>query len=468
MKITRKKIIFCLSLLLPFGIMLLYVWMTAAELPLRDDIYIIKGGPIESFLNGTLTFSDLWRPSDGQRFLGYNLFLLASARWFLLNYKVLALMIPFFILCAALLVYREYKKSLLPERSPEFVAATFFVLTFIIFNVTQWESLIFGYALAYQSSMPFFIISFITLELFLSRGGSTYFAAAVISASLAVLVFSGKLYIVFAPALLCTFLCYVLTKQVSLTKDFRLRVLLIILFLSIIAFIYSYRIQYNDYVSEQVFYAAEIFAHPSKAAQFLLASFGSSVVGIDVFFSASYFSFPAVVALGCFIVFFYMTALVLFLKTRMYEKTYLPFFLIMLTLFYLVFMTFRRFGLGMDYGMASRFAYISLFGLAAVSWIFIYTLSRRDQPKTLVRIFIFAGLSMILAGLLLTSIMVWRIQNDRRAYFVQLNDIAMRVDTATDEELINISVWPEQVRGALKLLREYNLNIYWKQQAMDK
>ena len=77
--ITRNKAIFCLSLLIPFGIMLLYVWMTAAELPMRDDIYIIKGGPIENFLKGTLDFSDLWRPSDGQRFLGYNLFLLASA-----------------------------------------------------------------------------------------------------------------------------------------------------------------------------------------------------------------------------------------------------------------------------------------------------------------------------------------------------------------------------------------------------
>jgi hypothetical protein len=435
---------------------------------LQRNIYVIAGGPIESYLKGTLTFSDLWRSSDGQRFVGYNMFLLASTKWFSSNYKILALMIPFFILCAALLIYREYKKSLLPERSPEFIAGTFFILSFIIFNVIQWESLVFGYALAYQSSMPFFLISFVTLELFLSRGGGKYFASALISSAWAILVFSGKLYIVFAPALLCTFLCYVLTKQVSFTKDFRLRVLLITLLLSIIAFIYSYRIQYNDYVSEPVFYGAEIFAHPLKAAQFLLASFGSSVVGIDVFFTASYFSFNTVVILGCFVLVFYVTALVLFFRANMYEKTYLPFFLMMLTLFYLVFMTFRRFGLGMDYGMASRFAYISLFGLAAVSWIFIYTLSGRNRPKKLVKTFIFTGFSMILAGLLLTSMIVWRIQPERKAYFMKLNDIAMHVDTATDEDLLHISVWPEQVRYALKLLREHNLNVYRKQQAMGK
>jgi hypothetical protein len=118
--------------------------------------------------------------------------------------------------------------------------------------------------------------------------------------------------------------------------------------------------------------------------------------------------------------------------------------------------------------MASRFAYISLFGLAAVSWIFIYTLSGRKRPKRLVKTFIFTGFSMILAGLLLTSMIVWRIQPERKEYFMKLNDIALHVDTATDEDLLHISVWPEQVRYALKLLREHNLNVYRKQQAMGK
>ncbi|MDI6742074.1 MAG: hypothetical protein QMD11_04965, partial [Smithella sp.] len=347
-----------------------------------------------------------------------------------------------------------------PESSPEFISATFFVLAFVIFNISQWEGLVFGYALAYQSSMPFFILSFMTLELFLSSGTKKYLAAALIATATAVLVFSGKLYIVFAPALLCTFLCYLLTRQVSFTRVFRLRVLLIILLLSIIAFIYSYRIQYNDYVSEPVFYAAEIFAHPLRAAQFLFASFGSSVVGIDVFFTASYFSFQTIVAVGMFIVLLYIIGLILFLKSRMYEKTYLPFFMIMLTIFYLVFMMFRRFGLGMDYGMASRFTYISLFGLAALSWIFIFTLTRSDKPKILLKGFIYTGFSVIISGLLLTSLFAWSAQPARKAFFTQLSEIAVRVDTATDEDLALFGERPEQVRASLQLLREYKLSVY--------
>ncbi len=456
----KKNIIFSLSLLLPFGMMLLYVWLTASELPLRDNIYLIAGGPIEAFLKGTLTFSDLWRASDGQRFLGYNLFLLANVKWLSLNDKALALCIPVFILFATVLLYCNYKKSLLPERSPEFIAASFFVLSFIIFNVIQWESLIFGYALAYQSSMPFFIMSFITLEKFLDHGGRKNFAAASISMALAVLVFSGKLYIVFAPALLCTFICFVFTKHVRFTQDFRLRVLLIILLLSVITFIYSYRIQHNDYVSDQVFYAEQIFADPFQAAQFLLASFGSSVVGIDMFFASSYLTFQTVVTFGCFIVLLYMAALILFVNRRLYEKTYLPFFLIMLTLIYVIFMTFRRFGLGLDYGMASRFAYIHLFGLAAVSWIFLYTLSGRNQLKAFVKPFVFAGVGIILAGLLLTSVIVWQVQPSRRAYLMQLKNIAMHLDTASTEDLALFGECPDQVRASLQLLREHKMSVY--------
>jgi hypothetical protein len=238
--------------------------------------------------------------------------------------------------------------------------------------------------------------------------------------------------------------------------------------LAAIAFIYWYKIQENDYVSGQVFYAAEIFADPFKAAQFLLASFGASVIGIDVFFAVNYLSFPIIVMIGLGVVYFYVVAIVLFISSKLYEKTYLPFFLIMLTLFYLIFMTFRRFGLGMDYGMASRFAYISLFGLAAVIWIFIFTLSRQDKLKTPTKVSIFAGMSLILTGLLITSMMVWRVQPARKAYFMKLYDIAMRVDTATDDELFHIGIWPEQVRASLKLLREHNLNVYRKQPSAGK
>ena len=42
----------------------------------------------------------------------------------------------------------------------------------------------------------------------------------------------------------------------------------------------------------------------------------------------------------------------------------------------------------------------------------------------------------------------------------KLHEIALRVDTATDEELSKFEERPALVRGSLKILRDCNLNVY--------
>ena len=127
----RAKVILVLSVMIPFMLVFIYVYTTANDFVAGDDMFMIKGGFIESYLKGTLTFNDLWRPLHVSRTLGYNLLLIVNIKLSSMNSKLLALLIPFFILASAILIYREYRKSLLPEHSPEFIAATFFILTFM-------------------------------------------------------------------------------------------------------------------------------------------------------------------------------------------------------------------------------------------------------------------------------------------------------------------------------------------------
>jgi hypothetical protein len=460
----RARIIFSLSLLIPFALVFLYVWTTATDIVFRDDMYLIKGGFIESYLKGTLTFADLWRPTDSMRILGGALLYIANVKWFSMDLRLIVLLIPFLMLASALLIYRDYRKSLMPESSPEFIATAFLVLTLIIFNVIQWEGLIYGNIIASQYPMPFIIASFISLELFLSKGGWKYLPAAFILAPLTILVFGGKLVFAFAPTLGLTFLCFLLTHRSLLTKDFWFRAIMISVFLAAIAFLYIFRIDYNDYVQYSSHYAADVlgvFSRPLEAAQFLLAAFGASIVGVDVFFTCDYFSVQSMVFIGLIVVLLYALALILFFRSRMYERTYLPFFLIMQTFFYLVFVMIGRFGIGdISYGMASRYTYISIYGLVALVWIFIFTLARPVQSSTMLKGTIYASFVMIFTGLLLTSIVVWSNQPGQKAYFDQLRNIAMRVDTATPEELSKFAERPELVRDSLRLLREYKLNVY--------
>ena len=460
----KAKIFLSLSILIPFVLIFIYVWTTATDLVFRDDIYLIKGGFIESYLRGNLTFSDLWRPTNATRILGGALLYIADIKWFSMDLRLMVLLIPFLILASALLIYRDYRKSLIQEHTKEFIAASYFILSLIIFNVIQWEGLIFGSGIGSEYPMPFIIGSFMSLELFLLKGELKYLPAALIISSLAILVFGEKLCFVFAPTLGSTFLCYMLTRHSRLTKDFWLRALMISVFLAVVVFLYIFRIDYNDYVMPSSHYKADlfnIFSHPFEAMQFLLAAFGASVIGVDAFFACTYFSFNTIVIIGFIILLFYALALVLFLGSRMYERTFLPFFLIIQTFFYLGAMTIGRFGLGgIDYGMASRYTCISIYGLAAMVWIFIFILARPERSTALLKGIIYAGLVMIFVGLLLTSMIVWRFQPNQKAYFEQLQNIAMRLDTATTEELSKFAERPEQVRASLRILREYKLNAY--------
>jgi hypothetical protein len=195
--------------------------------------------------------------------------------------------------------------------------------------------------------------------------------------------------------------------------------------------------------------------------KFILATFGASVVGIDAFFACSYFSFYSIIIIGIIIVLLYVLAVILFFQSRMYERTYLPLFLIMQTFFYLGFMMIGRFKIGgIGYGMASRYTCVSIYGLAAMVWIFIFILTRPERPTALLKGILYASFAMIFSGIILTSSVVWSMKPAQKAFFEQLHNIAARVDTATPEELSNFAERPELIRDSLLFLREHKLNVY--------
>jgi hypothetical protein len=454
----KARIILALAILGPFFYILFYVYDTATDLAFRDDMYLIKGGFIESFCKGTLTLSDLWRPAASNRMLGYSLVQLANIKWFGMNNRFIVLMIPFLMLISAFLIYRDYKKSLAPERSQEFIAATFVFLALILFNIIQWEGLTFGYAFVFQSPMPFFIATFVSLEALVEIGRWKWWLAVLILSILAILVFGGTHSFSFALALGATFICYILTRRKRLPERFYLRTIVACLFLSAIAFLYLRRIHDNDYFPGTFPNIDFVVSQPFNVIQFLFAAFGSSVVGVDV--TKAYFSFHTIVATGLIIFLFYIIALIFFFITHMYERTYMPFYLIMQTFFYLGFMTLGRFGFGIEYGMASRYTCVSLYGLVALVWISIFTLTTPSIAKRRWRVVFFFPPLLIFFGVLLTAIVEWHIQPYRKAYSANLHDIAVRVDTATPEELAKFEERPDLVRDSLRLLRKYKLNAY--------
>jgi hypothetical protein len=454
----KARTLFLFSLMLPFSMIFLYVYLTAADVPFRDDIYLIKGGFVENYCNGSLTFSDLWRPSASTRMPGYNLLQLVNILWFGMNSRVIVLLIPFLMMGSALLIYQTYCKSLLPHRSPEFIAATFIFLCLLIFNLIQWEGFTFSYGFVFQSPMPFLIASFASIETFLFKRERLYQAGAFIFPLLGILVFGGTHSFSFAPALAFTFLCFVMTRQPELTNSFWKRFVVMAVYLAALAYIYLHNIHYNDYFPTASHHIEKVLLQPLDALGFLLAAFGASVVGVNA--ADTYFPFQSMIAIGFCIVLTYGLGVVLFIRSKMYEHTYMPFYLLMHSSFYLVFMTLGRFGYGMEYGMASRYTCVSVYGLVGLIWIMIYARSVPKSTNPLWRIPLYASAIGIFAGLLLTTIVEWRIQPYRRAYFLNLHEIALLVDTASDEALSKFEERPKLVRQSLMVLKDCRLNVY--------
>ena len=457
----KSKLYCCLSICIPFAITLFYVWSTAADVAFRDDMYLIKGGFVEKYCDGSLAFGDLWRPTALNRILGYGAIQWVNMKIFGMNSRIIVLLIPFLILASAILIYRDYRKSLLPRCSMEFITASFFLLSLVIFSVIQWEGLTYAYGFVFQAPMPFFIASFISLELFVTRSDLKYWFPAFVFPTLAILVFGGNLAFVFAPSLGSTFLCYLLIHHFKLSKDCWFRLLLISIFLIAIACLYLYRIHENDYFSSSSGLLDKIMIimiSPTNALQFLLAALGASVVGVNV--ADMYLSFQFMATLGMFVLFLYGLSMYLFVASKLYKITYLPLYLIMQSFFYIVFMMIGRFGHGIDYGMASRYTCISIYGLVGSLWMIIFFLVNSNNIKPYKRILLYLPAVVIFSGILVTSIVEWRIQPHRQAYFKKLHEIALRVDTATDEELSKFEERPALVRGSLKILRDCNLNVY--------
>lgn len=460
----KAKIIVSISILIPFTLVLIYMWSTATDLVYREDLVLIKGGFIENYLNGHLTFSDLWKPGIATRLLGYNLLQIINIKYFSMNSKCIVLLIPLLMMTSALLVYYDFRKSLIDKLTPNFIDASYIILSFIIFNVIQWESLTFSYGFVFQSPMPFFIASFISLELFLLKNNLRYWFAAYIFIILAVLVFGGTHNFAFIPALVSTYFCYFFVNHSNLQKYFVFKITITTIFFLFVFFLYMFRITENDYFKYSSYLhhmaVSAVLADPLGAVKFLLASFGSSVLGMDAFFTYDFLSYNNLVIFGLVIFSFYVLAIVLFFRSHMFQKTYLPLFLIMMTVWYLSLMTIARFIWGTHFVTVSHYSCVSIFGLVALVWIFIFNLASNLKLNSFLKGLILTGFTVIITGLTLTSITTWDTQPERKAYFEQLRDIALRVDTASPEELFLFSEKPENVRASLCLLREHKLNVY--------
>lgn len=451
-------ILLAAAILLPFFHILFYVWSTARNIVFRDDMYLIKGSVVEKFCDGTLAFADLWRAAAGTRLLGYNLLLLANTAWFGLNSRAVVLLIPFVLLAAGILIYRDYHRSLAGLRSPAWIAGLYALPMLLLFNLTLWEGLGFAFAIIFVWSVPWYLVSYYALEDLLRTGRRISWLCAIIATSLAFLVFGQTSSFAFAVALAITLGCGLWINRQNLPKGIVFRVAAVVALFALLVFLYLYRIRTNDYFPGSTRLDLSLLNDPRDLVSFILTAMLASVLGVDV--SKAHFSPSAIVAMGSMVILVYSLALFLYFKTRMYERTYLPLYLITYTFAFVGFMTVGRFRFGLQYGMASRYTCNTIYGIIAIVWIAIFVRAKSAPVMRFVQSALLASATLFFAGLLWTTVVEWRVQPYRKLRFERLQAIALELDTAFDDELAGFEERPSVARDSLLVLRKYRLNVY--------
>ncbi len=454
----KSRVILAASILLPFFHILFYCWNTACNIVFRDDIYLIKGAVVERFCEGTLSFADLWRAAGGTRLLGYNLLLVANTAWFGLNSRGVVLLIPFVLLATALLIFRDYRKSLTGLRSTAWIAGMYLLPMLLLFNLTLSEGLSFAFSIIFVWSVPWYLASYYALEDFVENGRRLSWLWAGVISSLAFLVFGQTSSFAFAVALGVTFGSRFLLNRRSIRRGTAFRAVVVGAGIVLLILLYLYRIGENDYFPGWAHMDWSLLTTPWASSSFVLSTFAASALRVDV--SRTHFGPASIVGMGLIVVLVYALALLLYFKTGMHKRTYLPFFMIAYSVAFIAFMTVGRFRYGIQYGMASRYACNTICGIIAIVWIALFVSAKAAPAPKALRTALFAAVALILTGMVWTSIVEWRIQPHRRGGFVRLQAIAMDVDNAYDDELAAFEERPSLVRDSLLVLRKYGLNVY--------
>ena len=232
------------SILLPFVYILVFVRHGAGDIVLRDDMYLISGGVVEKFCAGTLTFSDLWRAAANTRLLGYNLLLIANTAWFGLNSRLTVLLIPFFLLASAVLIYKDFRRSPAGLVSPAWIAGIYSLPMLALFNVALWEGLSFEFGIIFIWSVPWFIASYYAIERALADGRRHLWLAATLFTGTAVLVFGQTASFAYIAALAATVGVNVAIHRGSIP---RIRIAFLGAFIGLLVFLYMVRIGVDNY-----------------------------------------------------------------------------------------------------------------------------------------------------------------------------------------------------------------------------
>ncbi|WKL04001.1 hypothetical protein Q0F98_12410 [Paenibacillus amylolyticus] len=206
--------------------------------------------------------------------------------------------------------------------------------------------------------------------------------------------------------------------------------------------------------------ALNILSHPIDATKFIFVSIASSVIGVSIY--EKYLSINFMIFFGFSLFVAYVYYIYCFFKNKIYERTIVPFLLIVYSFIIFVLILVARFNYGLDYGVSSRYTTDTQYGIIGLLWMSATMSTNRSLSRWNVKKIINLMLvAVVFIAYLFTNIIEWKTSPYRKIYFENLQQIALNYSNSSNDELSlfqNPNI--EAVINGFRLLEKNHLNIF--------
>ena len=338
----------------------------------------------------------------------------------------------------------------------------FIIVMMLVFSLSQWEMITNGTGWVHFFTFFLFVLHFYILDSYIHRETKVKFCLNIILPVFTILCAAGSYSLAYGVTLIITYVLYAIIKKKKNTFTLAIPVIL-----SLTAFMYSYANSYTEHAGATTESLTAVFGrNPVYFVLFGLNTFASDIISIGI---VERYEIGILITsiIGAAVVFFYLYALYLNFKYKIYESTAFPMLMLVSGLFShaMVILT-RWIFLNPLYAMSSRYALQFGAGLIGVILTFGYVKIHINIEKQSMSLLEKAAVSLFVLLVFLGNISTAgneiRMAKYRLESFEVKMEVAKNFENESDETLKKVLQYhnPKKTREALGIIKSKKLNIF--------
>ena len=338
----------------------------------------------------------------------------------------------------------------------------FILVMMLVFSLSQWEMITNGTGWVHFFTFFLFVLHFYILDSYVHRETKVKLCLNIILPVFTILFAAGSYSLAYGLTLIIVYVLYAIKKKNKITFTLAIPVIL-----SLTAFMYSYANSYTEHAGATTASLSIVFSrNPVYFVLFSLNTFASDIISIGI---VERYEISIIITsiIGAAVIFFYLYALYLNFKYKIYESTAFPMLMLVSGLFShaMVILT-RWIFLNHLYAMSSRYALQFGAGLIGVILTFGYVKIHINKEKQSMSPLTKAAVSLFVLFVFLGNISTAgneiRMAKYRLESFEVKMEVAKNFENESDDTLKKVLQYhnPKKTREALGIIKSKKLNIF--------